>query len=226
MANVLIVDDDGHIREVVRYALAKAGHSVFEAADGAQALRVVAEQPLDMVVLDIIMPEMDGIEVCRRIRADSDLPILFLTSRDDEVDRVLGLELGADDYVTKPFSPREVVARVKAVLRRVAPRVWGEESNFLRHGDLHLDIDRHVCSCGGAVVDLTVTEFAMLQTLMGYPGKVYARGELVDRAYGHGHHVTERTIDSHIRRIRKKLAENGGVELIETVHGVGYRLRA
>ena len=225
MARVLVADDDGHIREVLRYALEKAGHSVLEASDGVEALRVFHEQPLDLVVLDIIMPGSDGIEVCRKIRTGSELPIVFLTSRDDEVDRVLGLEMGADDYVTKPFSPREVVARVKAVLRRTAPRDVVGESNVVRYKGLSIDTDRHVCLYEERPVDLTVTEFAMLQTLTGFPGKVYTRGELVDRAYGYGHHVTERTIDSHIRRIRKKLGDAGAGDLVETVHGVGYRLK-
>jgi len=225
MANVLVADDDGHIREVVRYALEKAGHRVLEAANGAQALRVVAEQPVDLVVLDIIMPELDGVEVCRRVREASDVPILFLTSRDDEIDRVLGLEMGGDDYVTKPFSTREVVARVKALLRRASGPRRDPSAGVLRHGDLSLDTERHECRFGAATAELTVTEFAILQVLMGCVGKVYSRGELVDRAYGFDHHITERTVDSHVRRIRRKLSEAGAPELVETVHGVGYRMR-
>jgi len=224
MPNVLIADDDGHIREVVRYALEQAGFGVLEAADGRETLAVAREQPVDLLLLDIIMPELDGIEVCRRLRADSEVPILFLTSRDDEIDRVLGLELGADDYVTKPFSPRELVARIKAVLRRVGARS-GRPTRLFAHGELRLDLERHRCHFRAAEVELTATEFALLQALLGHPGKVYARGELVDRAYGHEHHVTARTIDSHIRRVRKKLADAGARDLIETVHGVGYRLR-
>jgi two-component system OmpR family response regulator len=224
MPNVLVADDDGHIREVVRYALEQAGFRVHEAADGRETLAVARDQPVDLLVLDIIMPELDGIEVCRRLRAESDVPILFLTSRDDEIDRVLGLELGADDYLTKPFSPRELVARIRAVLRRVGPREHAPEQ-ILAHGALTIDPERHRCRCGEREVELTATEFALLQALLGRPGKVYARGELVDRAYGHDHHVTERTIDSHIRRVRRKLEEAGASDLIETVHGIGYRLR-
>ncbi len=223
MANILIADDDGHIREVVRYALEKAGFVVHEAADGVRALSICEEQPIDLAVLDIVMPEEDGIEVCRRLTATSRIPIVFLTSRDEELDRVLGLELGADDYVTKPFSPRELVARVKAVLRRAAPGV-GPESKVLTHGLLTLDPERHRCLWKNTEIELTVTEFALLQTLLGMPGKAYSRGELVDRAYGHDHHVTDRTIDSHIRRIRKKLEDAGAGDPIETVHGLGYRL--
>jgi len=224
MAVVLVADDDGHIREVVRFALEKAGHRIIEASDGADALRRLAEERVDVAVLDIIMPELDGIEVCRKLREKSSIPVLFLSSRDDELDRVLGLEIGADDYVTKPFSPRELAARVKALLRRATPAAEPSETP-LRRGDLVVDLERYRCFFRDAEIVLTVTEFALLRCLMGQPGKVYSRGELVDRAYGLGHAITDRTIDSHIRRIRRKLAETGA-DLIETVHGVGYRLRS
>lgn len=224
MATVLVADDDRHIREVVRFALEKAGHRVMEAADGAAALEQVRNRPVDLVVLDIIMPEDDGLEVCRKLRQERRLPILFLSSRDEEVDRVLGLELGADDYVTKPFSPRELVARVKAVLRRSG--VGGGEPDELRpvrRGPLTLDPTRHRCTWDSADVPLTATEFALLHSLMVTPGRVYSRNELVDKAWGYGHHITDRTVDSHVRRIRKKLGTEA--ELVETVYGVGYRLR-
>jgi len=223
VASVLVADDDGHIREVVRFALEKAGHSVVEAGDGAEALRILRQEPIDVAVLDIIMPEVDGLEVCRKLREKSQLPVLFLSSRDEELDRIVGLEIGADDYVTKPFSPRELVARVKALLRRAsAPSEPAEPA--LRRGDLTLDLARYRCTWGGQEVVLTVTEFGLLRSLMGTPGRVYTRGELVDRAWGYGHHITERTIDSHIRRIRRKFGELGA-DPIETVYGVGYRLR-
>lgn len=226
MATVLVVDDDGHIREVVRFSLEQAGHRVLEAADGGAAVRIFREQPVDVVVLDIIMPEQDGIEVCKRLRERSQVPILFLSSRDDELDRVLGLEIGADDYVTKPFSPRELVARVKALLRRAAPAPAAAGAQEpLRQGDLTLDPQRCECLWGATPVVLTVTEFGLLRSLMGTPGRVYARGELVDRAWGYGHHITERTVDSHIRRIRKKFG-GVGADPIETVYGFGYRLRS
>jgi two-component system OmpR family response regulator len=223
MATILVVDDDGHIREVVRFALEKLGHHVVEAADGAHALRYFAEQAPDLVVLDIIMPELDGIEVCRNLRQRSQVPILFLSSRDEELDRVLGLELGADDYVTKPFSPRELAARVKALLRRATP-ASSVEGTPIRRGDLSVDIERYRCFWRQVEVVLTATEFGLLRSLMGHSGKVYSRGELVDRAYGLGHAITDRTIDSHIRRIRRKFAEVGA-DPIETVYGIGYRLR-
>jgi two-component system, OmpR family, response regulator len=224
VANVLVADDDGHIRDVLRYALERAGYTVFEAADGAQTLRIAREQPIDLVVLDIVMPEEDGLAVCQRLRAERPVPIVFLTSRDDEVDRIVGLELGADDYVTKPFSPRELAARVKAVLRRTAAPPPAAPA-LLRHGPLALDPERHRCRWGEAEVELTPTEFALLQALLGRPGKVYSRGELVDRAWGVDHAITERTVDSHLRHVRRKLAGAGGGEAIETVHGLGYRLR-
>lgn len=225
MAKVLVVDDDGHIREVVRFALEQNGHTVEEAADGACALRLLEQNEYDLVVLDIIMPEEDGLEVCRQLRSHSKVPVIFLSSRDDELDRILGLELGADDYMTKPFSPRELVARVKAVLRRVQQPA-GEDSPgaALQHGQLCMDLNRHRCEWAGIPVVLTVTEFALLQAMLKTPGRVFSRSELVDRAYGHGHYITERTVDSHVRRIRKKLAKLEA-DPIETVYGVGYRLK-
>jgi two-component system OmpR family response regulator len=225
VAEILIVDDDGHLREVVRFALEQAGHSVREARDGAQALRMVDEHAPDLLVLDILLPEQDGLSVCRAIRARSRLPIIFLSSRDEELDRVLGLELGGDDYIGKPFSPRELVARVAAVLRRLGDGAPPEgATTVLTHGPLQLDPVRHRCSWAGAEVVLTVTEFALLSALMSAPGRVFARGQLVERAYGSGHYITDRTVDSHIRRLRKKLAGSGS-DPIETVYGVGYRLR-
>jgi two-component system OmpR family response regulator len=230
---VLIVDDDPHIREVVRFALQKAGYHTVEAADGRAALARFTETRPDLVVLDILMPELDGTEVCRQIRAQSRVPIVFLSSRDEEVDRIVGLELGGDDYLTKPFSPRELVARVRAVLRRTVPPPPGEEpgageasrpTGQVTHGQLTLDLDRFVARWGEAEVVLTVTEFGLLRTLMRYPGKVYSRDELMAHAYEGLHVVTDRTIDSHVRRVRRKFAQAGAADLIETVHGVGYRL--
>ena len=231
MAEILVVDDDGHIREVVRFALAQAGHNVREAADGRAALQAIAQHIPDLVVLDILMPELDGIATCREIRRHSRLPIIFLSSRDEELDRVLGLELGGDDYVSKPFSPRELVARVAAVLRRIAPApeslppsAAAGPGEVLRCGELQLDLTRHRCQLGSQQLVLTVTEFDLLKVLIGAPGRVFQRGQLIEQAYGSDHHVTERTVDSHVRRLRKKLAD-AGADPIETVYGVGYRLR-
>ena len=206
MATILVADDDAHIREVVRFALEKAGHRVVESADGRAAVVAFGAQPIDVVVLDIIMPEMDGLDVCREIRSHSQVPILFLSSRDDELDRILGLEIGADDYVSKPFSPRELVARVKAILRRSVPgKKEGDEAPPLQRGALCLDSQRHRCLWNESEVILTVTEFALLYSLMGTAGRAYTRDELVDRAWGHGYAITDRTVDSHIRRLRRKL---------------------
>jgi two-component system OmpR family response regulator len=225
MSRILLVDDDGHIRDVMRFALQQGGFQVVEAKDGAEALSQFEAGGIDLVVLDIVMPESDGLEVCRKIRAKSRLPIIFVSSRDEELDRVLGLELGADDYLVKPFSPRELLARVKAVLRRLSPEpVPPEKGAIQRRGALEMDLHRHRCTWVGQEVVLTVTEFALLQSLLQSPGRVFSRSELVDRAYGHGHVITERTVDSHIRRIRQKLGAIGA-DPIETVYGLGYRLK-
>lgn len=220
-----MADDDGHIREVVRFALTQGGFEVVEARDGREACERLDGGGIDLVVLDILMPEADGLEVCRRIRRTTDVPIIFLSSKDDELDRVLGLELGADDYLSKPFSPRELLARVRAVLRRLrAPAAAVPTPEALRRGPLVMDLARHRCTWDGGEVVLTVTEFALLQALLGAPGKVFSRDELVDQAWGRGHAITDRTIDSHVRRIRQKLA-HAGADPIETVYGIGYRLR-
>ncbi len=223
MQTILVIDDDPHIREIVQFSLAKAGFRVILAGDGRAGLEAfIAEKP-DLVVLDILMPEMDGTEVCRRLRAESPTPIIFLTSVDEEVDRILGLEMGGDDYVTKPFSPRELVARVKAVLRRTARPATDKEPRYLSHGPLRLDLDAYKAFWEDTEVVLTVTEFRILQALLSYPGKVYTRDELMDRAYPEGNIVSDRTIDSHIKRVRRKF-EAVGKNPIETVHGIGYRM--
>ncbi|HMY57220.1 MAG TPA: response regulator transcription factor [Pseudomonadota bacterium] len=225
MNRILVVDDDGHIRDVMRFALQQGGFQVVEAKDGADALLRFDAGGIDLVVLDIVMPESDGLEVCRRIRAKSRTPIIFVSSRDEELDRVLGLELGADDYLVKPFSPRELLARVKAVLRRLFPESGAPEKRDVQKlGALEMDLGRHRCLWMQKEVILTVTEFALLQSMLGSPGRVFSRGELVDRAYGHGHVITERTVDSHVRRIRQKLSAQGA-DPIETVYGLGYRLK-
>ena len=225
MNRILVVDDDPHIREVVQFALDKEGFDTLEAGDGAQALeRFAADRP-DLIVLDITMPELDGTEVCRRIRQTSRTPIIFLSSRDDEIDRVLGLELGGDDYITKPFSPRELVARVRAVLRRLedakAPR--DEGTAIMQHGRLSLNLDDFTGSWDDTQIVLTLTEFGIIRTLMQRPGKVYSRDDLMSSAYELSRIVSDRTIDSHVRRVRKKFADIGA-DPVETVHGIGYKL--
>lgn len=224
VASILIVDDDPHICEVVRYALEQAGHTIDARADGRSGLEAALEDKAELVVLDIMMPELDGIEVCRRLRATSTVPILFLSSKDEEIDKVIGLEVGGDDYITKPFSTRELVARVKAMLRRVELSSVEpvSEGKTKSHGKLRLDPERFEVAWADRPVVLTVTEFGIVEALLSHPGKVYTRAELVQLAYRFDNHVTERTIDSHVRRIRKKF--DAGGEPVETVFGLGYRL--
>ncbi len=229
-ARILLVDDDPHLREMLGYALRREGYELSEAGDGAEALRSFAQQPADLVVLDIMMPELDGLEVCRQLRRSSRVPIVFLSSKAEELDRVLGLELGGDDYVTKPFSPRELVSRVRAVLRRSqAPPLPPAEdqavSEVMSMGPLRLDSQAHRCTVNGVDLGLTLTEFRMLQALLSAPGRAYSRDELVDRSYEGRHFVSGRTVDSHVRRIRAKLRDAGMDDVIETVHGLGFRLR-
>lgn len=225
MPRILVVDDDPHIREVIRFALEKAGFAVVLAEDGGRALAVFARYPVDLIVLDIGMPEMDGLEVCRRIRRTSEVPILFLSARDEEIDRVLGLEIGGDDYVTKPFSPRELAARINVILKRTraAPQV---EDRMLARGELTLDLAGHSAVFGVNPIVFTVLEFAILKTLASRPNQVFSRDQILDAAYAGAVHVSDRTIDSHIRNIRAKLAQAGCGQAIETVHGVGFRLGA
>ncbi len=222
MQTVLVVDDEDHIREVVCFALNKAGFATVEAADGAQALAAFAASRPVLIILDIVMPELDGTEVCRQIRRESNVPIVFLSSKDEELDRILGLELGGDDYVTKPFSPRELVARVRAVLRRGTPSERGEWER-LTHGKLSMDIGRFKAWWNGRELVLTATEFGILRVLLTRPGQVYSRQALMEHAYDLNRVVSERTIDSHLRRLRAKLRQLGA-DPIETVHGVGFRL--
>jgi two-component system OmpR family response regulator len=222
---ILIVDDDPHIREVLSFALGKAGMETAEAGDGEAALAEVERGRPDLVVLDINMPRMDGLEVCRRLRSAGDVPILFLSSRDDEIDRVVGLELGADDYVVKPFSPREVVARVGAILKRGGrPFAEAGAKAPVAHNRLRLDPEAWEAFWDGAEVAVTVTEFQLLLLLASLPSKVFSRDNIIDRLHGPGFAITDRTIDSHIRNLRHKFAAVGGTDLIETRAGIGYRI--
>ncbi len=226
MVQILVADDDAGLRDIVRFALEREGWRVTEAADGTQALAQVRRAPPDLVVLDVMMPGLDGVAVCREVRKLGDLPIVFLSARDEEIDRVIGLEVGGDDYVTKPFSPRELVARIKAVLRRLgaaraaAPAAAPET---LTIGRLVLDLGAHTATWAGEPVVLTVTEFGILTSLAARPGLVLSRDQLMDRAYPIDKQVADRTIDSHVRRVRRKFADRGA-RVIETVHGVGYKL--
>lgn len=223
MPQILIADDDAQIRDVLRIALTRAGYETAEVADGRAALAAVESNPPELVVLDIGMPEMDGLEVCRQIRRTTDLPILFLTAHGDEIDRVVGLEMGADDYVPKPFSPREVVARIRAILKRGAQAPSAEAAGMSR-GVLMIDPDRHLCTIAGQPLPVTAREMELLSHLMTRPEHVISRPALVDAVYGTNIHVSDRTLDSHLRNLRGKLGEAGCPDAIETVHGVGIRM--
>lgn len=220
--HILIADDDADIRAILTMALTQAGWTVSEACDGRQAQEKAGQLQPDLLVLDIGMPELDGLSVCRELRKTSDIPVLFLTAQGDEVDRIVGLEMGADDYVAKPFSPREVVARIRAVLKRAgcAP----SPAKVLRRGVLTVDPERHACRVGEAAVVLTAREMELLVELMRRPDNVVARPALVDAVYGTNIHVSDRTMDSHLRNLRAKLAQAGCADAVETIHGVGIRM--
>jgi len=220
---ILIVDDDPNIREVIGFTVENSGYTAMFAEDGLAALDAAKGGNPDLIVLDIGLPEIDGLEVCREVRKSSDVPILFLTAKDDEIDRIIGLEIGGDDYVTKPFSPRELVARIKTILKRVAPASKEIGRTFIR-GDLEIDAERHLCLVVAQEVALTASEFALLEALMAKPDNVMSRQQLTDAVYGNNIHVSDRTIDSHIRNIRGKLTKAGCSNSIVTVHGVGLRM--
>jgi two-component system OmpR family response regulator len=217
---ILIADDDPHIRDVIRIAVTGAGMQAIEVANGQHALTHLARGTVDLVVLDIGMPTMDGFDCCKAIRAQSSVPILFLTARDDEIDRVLGFQLGADDFVSKPFSPRELVLRIKAILMRGKPDL----AKPARHGALEMESASHRCTLNGAVVSLTATEFSLLWRLMQAPEQVLDRNQLINGIYGTNSALSGRTVDSHIRNIRAKAAALGCDDLILTLHGVGVKL--
>ncbi|MDE1461234.1 response regulator transcription factor [Spartinivicinus poritis] len=229
---ILVADDDPHIRQVIVFALQKAGMLPIEAKDGLQAVQLFEQHQPSLIILDINMPELDGLEVCKAIRKSSEVPILFLSSRDDEVDKIIGLEIGGDDYVTKPFSPRELVARVNVILKRVqpvtneqqAPQQPAEEYAKLTHGLLVLEPETHQVFWDGQLVKLTAMEFSIIHCFMRRPEKVFDRDSIMNVAYDMNIHVSGRTIDSHIRHIRNKFQQAGCELIIETVHGVGYRL--
>ncbi|MBC8069212.1 MAG: response regulator transcription factor [Deltaproteobacteria bacterium] len=223
-ARILVVDDDDHLREVVRYALAREGFAITEARDGEAARRLIAQHPegFELLVLDVAMPKLDGFSLCRELRATSGVPVLFLSARNDEIDRVLGLDLGGDDYLGKPFSPRELVSRVKALLRRARPAA---PASVLVWGRLRVDTSEHRVFVDEREVELTATELRLLAALLRRPHRALAREELAAAAYDDGRAVSERTVDSHVRRVRAKLRPFG-IDPFETVHGVGFRLGA
>ncbi|MCH9681664.1 MAG: response regulator transcription factor [Deltaproteobacteria bacterium] len=224
MKRVLIVDDEPAVADVLEFALQKAGFSVDTAGTVAAARRALRNTAPDFVVLDLGLPDGDGVELCRWLRERSQVPVLMLTCRDEEIDRVLGLEQGADDYVVKPFSPREVVARIRSILRRTTP---SQPQGELRHGAMTMRPHEHRVTVDQHVVDLTPREFDLLQTLLENPQRVFSRGSLVEQAYRGESVVSGRTVDSHIKGIRRKFAQaRPGFDPIETVYGVGYRAKA
>jgi DNA-binding response OmpR family regulator len=222
MKSILVVDDEPKIVQLARDYLEHAGFGVVTARDGREALQAVRQHRPDLVVLDLGLPELDGLDFTRTLRRDSNLPIVMLTARDDELDKLLGLELGADDYLTKPFSPRELVARVKAVLRRT--EISPEKSDVVHAGDVVLDVPRMRTEVAGRTVDLTPTEFQLLATLARRPGRIFTRGQLLDEVRGVTFESYERAIDTHIKNLRRKIEPDPRQpRYLLTVYGVGYR---
>jgi len=224
---IALVDDDRNILTSVTMALQAEGFDVDAYADGREALDGMTRKPVDLAVLDIKMPRMDGMELLRRLRQQSFLPVIFLTSKDDELDEVLGLRMGADDYITKPFSQKLLIERIRALLRRrAATDTVTAEGDVMRRGDLVLDSVRHMCKWKDQEVNLTVTAFLLVEALARRPGHVKSRDQLIDAAYGEHIYIDDRTIDSHIKRLRKKFKDvDTEFAQVETLYGVGYRYR-
>lgn len=221
--NILVVEDEDAIREMLLMVLEQAGLNVVPAVSAEDALPALAENRIDLLLLDWMLPGMSGVELARRLKREpgfKDLPIILLTARGEEEDKIRGLEIGADDYVTKPFSPKELIARIKAVMRRSGKLT---EAGQLSVGDLTLDAEQHRLTIAGKSVDVSPTEFRLMQFFMTNPDKVYSRTHLLDQVWGRSVYIEERTVDVHIRRLRKLLAEFGREELIQTVRGFGYR---
>ena len=226
-STILLVDDEDAIQKLLTYPLERDGYRVVSARDGEEALQRFSDEEIDLVVLDIMLPKLDGLEVCKRLRAESTVPIIMLTARDDELDKVLGLELGADDYITKPFLIREFRSRVRAVLRRAAtPHLGGKREEIIDRGDVKIDLPRRTVEVRGELVQLTFVEFELLALLASSPGVVYSRRQLLERLRGGADYREPRTIDVHVRHLREKIeVESREPELILTVRGAGYRFR-
>ena len=224
---ILIVEDDRATAELVRLYLIRDGYSVVVAADGTEGLRLARERKPSLIVLDLMLPKMDGLELCRTLRADSNVPIIMVTARVEEEDRLAGLDLGADDYVTKPFSPRELVARVRAVLRRTGREAGEAEPETLLQGDIVADMAAREVTAGGRPVKLTATEFRLLVLFLEAPGRVLSREQIIRGAFGNAFEGFDRTVDTHISNLRKKLSEaSHGKRYVQTVYGMGYRFDA
>jgi two-component system OmpR family response regulator len=223
---VLVVEDDPRIADVLEYALKAEGYDVEKAQRGREAIEIAQRSAPVLIVLDVGLPDIDGFEVCRSLRKFSDVPVIFLTSRSDEIDRVVGLEIGGDDYVVKPFSPRELVARIKAIRRRhdraASPSDETPAETELRYGPVTIDPEKFRVTSGSREIVLTAQEFKLLELLVTHPGRVFTRAQVLNRAWGDGGLVTDRTIDVHVKTLRKKF---GKFDFIETVRGIGYRAR-
>ena len=225
-ATILLVDDEEAVQKLLTYPLEHEGFRVLQARDGDEALRRFAAEHVDLVVLDLMLPKVDGLEVCRRLRSRSSVPIIMLTARDDELDKVVGLELGADDYITKPFSIREFRSRVRALLRRAALGGVEDGAKVLGDDELHIDLGRRTVEARGERVELTYVEFELLRTMASRPGRVFNRQALLEALWGDSAYREPRTIDVHVRHLREKLERDAREpELILTVRGVGYRFR-
>ena len=225
-ARILLVDDEQPVQKLLTFPLEKDGYEVVAAFDGQEALSAFDRQQFDLVVLDIMLPKVDGLEVCRQLRAKSSVPIIMLTAKAEEIDKVLGLEPGADDYITKPFSMREFRSRVRAALRRADMGIGGDDEQPLERGDLRIDFAKRAVSLRGEPVQLTYVEFEILAVLAGHPGRVYTRDMLLDRIWGDSEFRDQRTIDVHIRHLREKLETDAkSPEYLLTVRGVGYRFK-
>lgn len=223
-ARILVAEDDPKQAELIRIYLERDGHQVRVVGDGRSALEHCRGRRPDLLVLDVMMPKVDGLDVCRALRAESDLPILMLTARTTEDDVLLGLDLGADDYVTKPYSPRELTARVRALLRRGGV-VRASDQAVITVGDLEVDPGRFEVRVGGRPVALTVKEFGILEVLAAEPGRVFTRAQIIDRAFGFDHYVLERTVDAHVMNLRRKLEQDtSSPRYVQTIYGRGYRL--
>jgi DNA-binding response OmpR family regulator len=226
-STILLVDDEESVQKLLAYPLEREGFRVLQARDGEEALERFASEHVDLVVLDLMLPKLDGLEVCKRLRAESEVPIIMLTARDDELDKVVGLELGADDYITKPFSIREFRSRVRALLRRAAVRrSTGAPEDVIRAEGLDIDLARRSVDVRGKPVQLTYVEFELLRTMAAHPGRVYSRRMLLESLWGAADFREPRTIDVHVRHLREKLEQDPAEpEYILTVRGVGYRFR-
>ena len=223
---ILLVDDEESVQKLLTYPLEREGYRVVQARDGEEALARFTAEDVDLVVLDLMLPKMDGLEVCRRIRARSQVPVIMLTARDDEVDKVLGLEIGADDYITKPFSIREFRSRVRAVLRRAQLAPASPDDSVIEADGIRIDLPRRTVVVRGEPIRLTYLEFELLRTLAAHPGRVYTRRMLLETLWGGAEYRDPRTIDVHVRHLREKIErEPSDTEYIFTVRGVGYRFR-